>query len=98
MHILPAIFIPIFFVCFVALWFTITSQLATKSGFSKSQKPILTTPLKQSLYGTAYVNNIRWKNALKIVEYPDGWLLRTMPLFGRATLRSSQSRTTPKTS
>jgi hypothetical protein len=79
---LPILFVPLILVAGILSWFVVSTMLRSLSGMEKGVPTPLSTPLKESGWGSAKINAVSWRNAIKLVEYKDGWLIRAMPIFG----------------
>jgi len=42
--------------------------------------------LRESGWGSASINGVRFRNSVRIAEHRDGWVVRVMPLFGGGKL------------
>jgi hypothetical protein len=71
---------------FVGLWLTITTLLRKMAGMTTGPEAATGDLLRSSAWGSASINGVSARRCVKIEEYPDGFMLRMMWIFGDGRL------------
>lgn len=80
MFIYPVLFLVI------GTWFTITRLLMRMSGMTPQLEIETGEPVRVSRWGSALINGVRVRHCARIEEYREGYVVRTMWVFGGGRL------------
>jgi hypothetical protein len=71
---------------FVGMWLLVTRMLRAGARMTPELDVATGSPLRESRWGSAFINGISARNCAKLVEYQDGYVLRMMWIFGNGKL------------
>jgi hypothetical protein len=73
-------------ILFVGMWLTVMTILRNLSGMAKTLDVVTGDPLRRSRWGSASINGVNASNCVKLEEYPEGFVVRMMWMFGGGRL------------
>ena len=73
-------------VLFVVIWILITGLIRKMARMSTKLEADTGMLLRESRWGSGYVNGVRARNCLRVAEYERGWLVRIAWLLGNGKL------------
>ena len=84
---------------FIGVWFLVTALIRMMAGMTKELEADTGLLLRESSWGSGYVNGMRARNCLRVAEYENGWLVRIAWLLGggKLWLPKSEARIQPET-
>ena len=71
---------------FIGMWVLVMRFFRAKARLVVELNVVTGLAIRESPWGSAWVNGVSASNCVKVVEYPDGWVIRMMPLFGNGKL------------
>src|SRR5215475_13547710 len=83
----------VFPLAFVVLWLIVMTVVRHALGMSVGLSRPLGVPLRSSSWGSASINAATFRGCIKVQEYGDGFIVRTMWLFGNGEIWLPKART-----
>jgi hypothetical protein len=80
------IIFPLWLAGFAGMWVVVTRVLRKMSRMVADLPFDPGSVLRESGWGSASINGVRFRNCVRIVEHRDGWVVRVMPLVGGGKL------------
>lgn len=77
---------------FIAIWLLVTGLIRMMAGMSRKLNVETGMLLRESAWGSGYVNGVRARNCLRVAEYEKGWIVRIAWIFGNGKLWLPKSR------
>jgi hypothetical protein len=71
---------------FIGIWFLVTALIRQMAGMTKELDADTGRFLRESSWGSGYVNGARARNCLRVTEYENGWLVQIAWLLGGGKL------------
>jgi hypothetical protein len=86
--VLAIVFISVFggAALFIGVWVLVTTLIRKMAGMTRELDAHTGRLLRESSWGSGYVNGVRARNCLRVAEYENGWLVRIARLFGGGKL------------
>lgn len=73
-------------VLFIGIWFLVTTLIRRMAGMTRELDADTGRLLRESSWGSGYVNGVRARNCLRVAEYEKGWLVQIVWLLGGGKL------------
>lgn len=73
-------------VLFIGIWFLVTTLICKMAGMTRELDADTGMLLRESSWGSGYVNRVRARNCLRVAEYENGWLVQIAWLLGGGKL------------
>ena len=88
METLTIVFLSVFggIALFLCVWFLVTTLIRKMAGMTTELDVDTGMLLRESSWGSGYVNGVRARNCLRVAEYEKGWLVRIAWLLGGGKL------------
>ena len=71
---------------FIGIWFLVTALIRKMAGMTRELDADTGMFLRESSWGSGYVNGVRARNCLRVAEYENGWVVRIAWLLGGGKL------------
>jgi hypothetical protein len=71
---------------FIVIWFLVTALIRKMAGMTRELDGDTGMILRESSWGSGYVNGVRARNCLRVAEYENGWVVRIAWLLGGGKL------------
>ena len=71
---------------FIAIWLLVTGLLRMMAGMRRKLNVDTGMLLRESTWGSGYVNGVRARGCLRVAEYDSGWVVRIAWLLGNGKL------------
>lgn len=85
---------------FIAIWLLVTGLLRMMAGMRRKLNVDTGMLLRESAWGSGYVNGVRARGCLRVAEYESGWIVRIAWILGNGKLwlpKSGTSISEPQT-
>jgi len=77
---------------FIVIWILVTALIRRMAGMTKELDADTGLLLRESSWGSGYVNGVRARNCLRVAEYANGWLVQIVWFLGGGKLWMPKSR------
>ena len=71
---------------FIGIWLLVTGLIRTMAGMTRKLDVDTGMLLRESSWGSGYVNRVRARGCLRVAEYERGWIVRIPWLLGGGKL------------
>ncbi len=71
---------------FIGIWLLVTTLIRKMAGMTRELDADTGMLLRESSWGSGYVNGVRARNCLRVAEYENGWIVQFAWLFGGGKL------------